>query len=237
MKLVHSDFLKFFGKVGDYVVYEWRGQLCLRRKPREPKPPSSPGQIAQQERMASIAIFYRALQEVGIYPYWQHAAMGMVMHGYNLLVKTNLPAFNYEGLICDFNKLQLTPDLLPLPDGLTLDVEADGTYRLVWTNTACLPGAKPDDRLRLLLMRDCDTFDPAELDIGDAARADGEVRFCIPEGLQDYAHLYVIFCSRAGWVCSKSRYFYIDGELIRLGLCRHAGAASFLIGQFLGRGV
>ena len=36
MKLVHSDFLKFFGKVGDYVVYEWRGQLCLRRKPEAP---------------------------------------------------------------------------------------------------------------------------------------------------------------------------------------------------------
>ena len=150
--------MNFSGKIGDYVVYEYRGKTCIRHKPREPKLPSSPGQVAQQERMASIAILYQALKEVGIYPYWQQAAQGRIAHGYNLLLKANLPAFNYEGLICDFAKLQPTPNLLPLPDGLELAAEAGGTWRLSWRNTPCIPRAKDDDRLWLLLMRDGDTY-------------------------------------------------------------------------------
>ena len=210
MKFKKNDFLDFTGKIGDYVVYEWRGQKCLRRKPREPKPPTSPRQVAQQERMASIAIFYQALKEVGIYPYWQEASKGQVAHGYNLLVKANLPAFNYEGLICDFTKLQLTPGRLRLPDGMELHAEADGSWRLTWTNTRCTPRTFRDDRLRLLLMRDEDTFDPEELDSGNATRADGEARFRIPEGLQDYPHLYAFFCSHTGLDCTKSRYFNLN---------------------------
>ena len=113
-----NDFFDFSGAIDDYIIYTRRGQKCLRRKPREPKPPTSPRQVAQQERMASVAIFYQALKEVGIYPYWQEASKGQLAHGYNLLVKANLPAFNYEGLICDFTKLQLTPGRLRLPDGM-----------------------------------------------------------------------------------------------------------------------
>ena len=206
----NNNFWDFTGKIGDYVVYKRRGQICLRRKPREPKPPTSPGQVAQQERVSSIAIFYQALKEVGIYPYWQRAAEGMVAHGYNLLLKANLPAFNYEGLICDFTKLQPTPDLLPLPDNLALAQDADDGWLLTWENTPCLPDAAADDSLRLLLMRDGDTFDPEEPDTGGAVRADGEARFRIPEGAEDYPHLYVFFCSRAGGKSSKSRYFNIN---------------------------
>ena len=66
-----NDFFDFSGAIDDYIIYTRRGQKCLRRKPREPKPPTSPRQVAQQERMASVAIFYQALKEVGIYPYWQ----------------------------------------------------------------------------------------------------------------------------------------------------------------------
>ena len=205
-----KNFWDFSGAIDDYIVYTRRGQKCLRRKPREPKLPASPGQVAQQERMASIAIFYQALKEVGIYPYWQEASKGHLTHGYNLLVKANLPAFNYEGLICDFTKLQLTPKGLRLPDGMMLDAETDGMWRLSWANTPCTPHALPDDRLRLFLMRDGDTFDPEELDAGGAVRADGEARFRIPEGLQDYPHLYAFFCSRADGKSSKSRYFNIN---------------------------
>ena len=203
------SFMNFSGKIGDYVVYEYRGKTCIRHKPREPKLPRSPGQVAQQERMASIAILYQALKEVGIYPYWQQAAQGRIAHGYNLLLKANLPAFNYEGLICDFAKLQPTPNLLPLPDGLELAAEAGGTWRLSWRNTPCIPRAKDDDRLWLLLMRDGDTFDPETVDTGNAQRSDGEARFRIPEQYQDYQHLYVLFCSKTGWECSKSRYFHL----------------------------
>ena len=98
----------FLGTIGDYVVYLYRGKRCIRRKPSKVKPPSAPGQVAQQERMASIAIFYQALKGVGIYDFWRQATEGMMLHGYNLLVQRNLPAFGGDGRICDFSKLQLT---------------------------------------------------------------------------------------------------------------------------------
>lgn len=111
----------YLGAIDDLIFYMYRGRRCIRKKPTKVKPPSSPGQVAQQERIASIAIFYQALKEVGIYPYWQKAAEGKVTNGYNLLVQQNLPAFNSNGMICDFSKIRLADGILTLPDELRVN--------------------------------------------------------------------------------------------------------------------
>lgn len=198
------------GKSGDFVVCSWRGRPYLRRRPETIAGFPSPGVAAQQERMASAAIFYQAMKEVGIYPFWQRAARGTQMNGYNLMLLENLPAFRGDGAIGDFAKLRPTPDLLPQPDGLELRGEAEGMWTLDWEPDTGLPGAAADDALRLLATRDAETFAFRPVDAGGALRGDGAARFSLPEDAKDHTHLFVYFCSRTGEVCTSSRYFTLN---------------------------
>ncbi len=203
-----SVFGNFTGVIDDLIVYKYRNRRCIRKKPAKVKPPSSPGQVAQQERMASVAIFYQALKEVGIYPYWQKAAEGKVTNGYNLLVQQNLPAFNSNGMICDFSKIRLADGILTLPDELRVnETEEAGVWLLEWTNTPHQVNARVDDCLKLFVMKDCETFDVEPLEAAEGRRRDGQVRFRLPAHLQEYPHLYVLFCSHTTGDCSKSKYF------------------------------
>ena len=195
----------------------YRGRRCIRKKPSKVKPPSTAGQVAQQERMASIAIFYQALKEVGIYAFWQQASEGMVQNGYNLLVKGNLPAFDGEGRICDFSKLRLTAGTVALPDGLRVYGAGEGAWRIAWENTPNQVNASPDDRLRLYVMRDSETFAVRPVACGHACRRDGEVTFRLPEELREYLHLYVVFCSSTGEECSENKYFCLTLNSLNYG--------------------
>lgn len=200
---------RFSGTVDNWIVYLHRGRQCIRKKPSKVKPPSAPGQVAQQERMASIAIFYQSLKEVGIYPWWRRAAEGMVENGYNLLVKNNLPAFGGEGRICNFSKLCLTTGPVALPDGMRVETAEEGQWKVVWEETPLQVNASPEDRVMLYAMKDWETFVVKPLPCGDARRRDGEATFLLPEGYKDYVHLYVVFCSHTGEECSKSSYFHL----------------------------
>ena len=196
------------GKIDDLVVYDHRGQKCARRIGKSRVPPS-PAQLAQRKRMASAVIFYQAMKEVGIVPYWEEAAKGQKASGYNLQVGANILVFGEDGAIGDVSKLQITPELLPLPDEFLVH-EANGFWQLQWLNPLYLPGAADDDVLHLLLMRDGETFDPQRIDSGSACRRDGNAFFSIPEASRDYCHLFAFFCSRTGWKCTKSRYFNLN---------------------------
>lgn len=199
----------FTGKIDGFIVYTHRNRRCIRRIPAAKHPPSTPGQLAQQERIAAIAIFFHSLKIAGIYPYWQKAAEGLLLTGYNLLVKTNLPAFSGEGNICDFSKLCISTGQLPLPDKMELQQEDNGEWILSWTNTPYTTGGKADDRLKVVVMKDFETFDVEQPDTGDYCRGDCRAIFRLPEKLKDYSHLYVIFCSRTDGKSSRSRYFKI----------------------------
>ncbi|WP_251619830.1 DUF6266 family protein [Odoribacter lunatus] len=205
------------GTIDNLIVYRYRNRRCIRRKPSKVKPPSAPGQVAQQERMASIAIFYQALKEVGIYTYWQRAAEGMLLNGYNLLVKGNLPAFSGDGRICDFSKLRLTTGALALPDGLRVSRVEEGMWTVAWENTPNQVNASPDDRLQLYVMRDSETFAVKLLACGEVRRCDGRVSFRLPEELREYSHLYVAFCSHTEKRCSESKYFSLILKSIDYG--------------------
>lgn len=203
-------FDRFFGTVDGLIVYMHRNQRCIRRKPLSVKPPTAPGQLAQQERMASIAIFYHALKSAGIYSWWQKAAEGMVVNGYNLLVKLNLPAFGREGMICDFTKIRITTGTVALPDALRVKPAGDKRWRIEWVNPPCQVNAGADDRLWLYVMKDSETFDVESVATGGVCRQDGGAEFTLPEELADYPHLYVVFSSQESGTCSESKYFNIN---------------------------
>lgn len=200
-------FSAFTGKLEGIVVYMHRNQRCIRSKPSVRRRLSSPGVLAQQERIAALSIFYRALEDVGMYGCWQKAAEGLPQSGYNLLVKANLPAFSGQGTIGDFSKIQLTEGRVCLPDNLRLQPMEGDRWLLTWNNTPYSPWSKEDDRLWIGLMKDEETFDIEPLKIGDCNREQEQAIFRIPPLLKDYVHLYVVFCSCTDGTCSKSRYF------------------------------
>lgn len=198
----------FSGRYGDAIFYPYRNLTCVRQMPKEMPAPTSPGQLAQQERIASIGILYRAMKEAGLYPYWQKAAEGLTWNGYNLLVKANLPAFGHDGTICDFSKIQLSAGKVALPDNLRQEKDADGNRVVKWDNNPLKTNARDDDRVWLAAMKDRETFDIQLLDTDEACRRDGRVLVRLPEILKNYLHLYVAFCSPANGECSASRYFF-----------------------------
>ena len=133
--ILDENLFNFTGRIGDYVVYWYRGKKCIRKRPKAPKGPPTPGMVTQQKRMQSASIFYHALKKAGIYPYWQKAAEGKVENGYNLITKVNMSAFDGEGQICDFTKLHPTPRLLASPNGMTLSPTGDSMWKLTWKNS------------------------------------------------------------------------------------------------------
>lgn len=186
--------LLFKGKADGLIYYEYRGLPCVRRMPRNVQPPHAPGQIAQQERIAAVAIFYQALKEVGIYAYWQKAAERKVQTGYNLLVQANLQAFDAEGNICDFSKLRMTPDTLPLPDSLSLQAGEREEWQVTWKTSVPHPGASDDDRLVVALMEGNAANYEVELpDVGNFRRGDGEAVFRLPGKFEEYEKMYLYF--------------------------------------------
>ncbi|MDY4042482.1 MAG: hypothetical protein SOY65_01550 [Marinifilaceae bacterium] len=199
------------GIIGDHVLYTRNGRTRLRQRPSPSLKPVAPGVAAQRERMASVAIFYRCARDAGLFPFWQRASAGSQMNGYTLLTRENLPAFEADGTIRDFDKLQPTPDLMPLPDHLGITPSADGGWTIRWDVSEWLPGTAADDRLCLLVMRDESTFALKPLDTGGARRADGEAHFTLPDELTDFKHLFVYFtCSRTEATSSKSKYFDLN---------------------------
>lgn len=194
------------GRIGDFVVYQYRNRRCIRQVPRHTTAPSTPGQVAQQERIAALAIFYQAMKEVGIYRHWQEAAKGMVQTGYNLLVKANLPAFDGNGRICDFPRLLLTTGRLRLPGDLRVSPSEAGTVAVEWSHHP-FPRTAPDDRLHALLLKDGESFDLLPADTGGSRRDECRALIRLPEEGKDFPHLYLFFCSETSGECTNSLYF------------------------------
>lgn len=207
--ILDENLFNFTGRIGDYVVYWYRGKKCIRKRPKAPKGPPTPGMVTQQKRMQSASIFYHALKKAGIYPYWQKAAEGKVENGYNLITKVNMSAFDGEGQICDFTKLHPTPRLLASPNGMTLSPTGDSMWKLIWKNSPNTGCTGNEDLLQVLLMRDNRSFALKPADTGGARRKDGEALIKVPEELENYVHLFAFFCSEADGKCSESRYFYL----------------------------
>lgn len=82
------------------------GKICVRHKPDGYKP-SGATQLAQQRRIASVNILYKALKAVGLAGYWKEADKPLGWSGYNLFVSRNIPAFDPDGLIGDAEKVCL----------------------------------------------------------------------------------------------------------------------------------
>ncbi len=203
-----SDFKGLRGKLGGVVVYERLGTLCVRRRPDGFKPAGA-GQLAQQRRMASANIFYKAAKHAGVAAYWKDAPKPAGCTGYNLFIRENIRAFSAEGLLEAPEKVKLTVKTgLELPDGPVLEREAEGKAVVRWKNVTNYPGCAADDRLVVVLMRGGRHFDLRYLHAptGIARRGDERCEIVLPAPLAAYGLVYVFMLSADGRQVSNSLY-------------------------------
>ncbi|MCM1440937.1 MAG: hypothetical protein NC131_17315 [Roseburia sp.] len=197
------------GKIGNCTVYKRLGKTCVRSCPDSRKLTSA-GQVAQQRRIASIAILYKAVKIVGLNACWKAADKPAGWTGYNLFVTKNLPAFDSDGLIGDAEKVCLTVGTgIYLPDELAIRQTGENTWALTWKNVTCYPTCHAGDRMMLTFMQGRDRFAIKILnEAGVASRSDEYIEFELPAEWQGYTHLYCFMRSETGTV-SDCKHFLL----------------------------
>lgn len=198
------------GKLGGCTVYDRMGETCVRTLP-ESRKLTGKEVIAQQRRIASIAILYKALKSAELAKYWNDAEKPSGWSGYNLFVSKNLPAFTPDGLIGDADKVCLTVGTgIYLPDELSIRRGGENTWTLTWKNVTSYPGNDAGDCMILALMQGKDRFAIKIFDeAGVIRRRDEYAELILPAAWQGYTHLYCFMRSETGKV-SDSRHFLLD---------------------------
>lgn len=197
----------FSGQVGDLIVYGYGGNTYVRRKPKRVM--RCDAVLEQQERIAGVAALYQAVKAGGLLPIWEKAAQGSGLTAYNWFVRANQKCFTKDGAVGDFGQLVLSVGELALPDRLELAPLGEGEWELRWENESIFPPCEGSDRLAVALVKDERGFVVKVPDIGDWQRKHCRALIRLPTDLQEYKHLFVLFCSADGDAVSKSKYFYL----------------------------
>lgn len=210
MAIVEDGLLKGArGRIGNFIFYQCQGKTYVREIGKAKERKFSSGALEQQERFSSVVMLYQAVKAANLYKYWQKAAKRSTLSGYNLFVQHHLPAFTGDGIISDFNKLQLTVGKLQYPNGMALTYDGNGVWTMTWRNNYPYPGVSDDDRLVVAFMKREDVFTIKIPDIGDYHRRDCRATIRRPESLQEYTHLYCYFYSATSDEATVSRYFQL----------------------------
>lgn len=198
MAIINSPIGKSLqGKLGkQFTVYQCLGKTVLRLLP-ESYQPSGNGPKAQQCRIRSLNILYKAVKASGFSDCWKKAERPPGWSGFNYFIAKNLPAFSPEGLIGDPDKVYITTGTgIFLPDEMMLCREGEYTWTLTWKNTTLYPGSRKEDRVIAVLMRGKNHFDLKVLHPeGVACRKEKHARIEIPVEWQEYTHLYCFMYS------------------------------------------
>lgn len=96
-KTVGGAFGRVRGKVGDAIGASWKGISIVRQMPLSVANPRTIAQMTQRNKFAQVVAVARELLADLIHTYWDPFAK--YMSGYNAFIKTNIDAFNSEGLL------------------------------------------------------------------------------------------------------------------------------------------
>lgn len=214
MSIVKKGILKGCkGRIGGYVIYEYRGQTCIRKLPDKERIKLTPEMVEQQGRVAGTAALYQAMKAAGLLPAWQEATRGTRWTGYNLFVKLNQRAVKGTGKVGRFEEVLLSVGELENPSRMEVRRMDAEQVEVTWQEEVELPrGCREDDRLRAVLLREGEEGPEMAIpEIGDWQRKHcrAVIRLPTKEG-KSYEHLFCYFCSADGKRFSRSRYFYIS---------------------------
>ncbi len=206
-----KSFLDFHGRMGDFVVYELNGKLCMRRVVEEPV--MCKGLVEQQQRMKSAAILYRAMKGAGLLEGWRLAEKPAGWSAYNLFLQRNLMALTENGMVADFKNLAVTEGRVWCPEvgisdeglgisdeGLMMNEEGVVEYVVGWRNEwEGVAHCRGDDRLGAVLMRgEAKWFEMKRLEVAGGLREEGRAVVRVPEEWRGWRYLYCFMVSMDG---------------------------------------
>ena len=143
------------GMVGPVVLYSMNGKDYIRSAIKERSKDSwSPEQVIYRQKVSKTAAFWKQLSKNPIRETYNLAAVNM--SGYNLFLKTNLPAFVGDGTKMDLERLHLSFGSLPLPLQLkAVAVKGDPTkWNVSWKDDSGIGLSRNSDELLVMFAHD-----------------------------------------------------------------------------------
>ena len=182
----------FSGKVGAVVGSSWKGVNYIKSLPG-PNASNTEAQQKQRSRFKSVVSLASSLMSSLIRPVWN--LVGGKMTGYNLFVKTNMPAFDESGTLVNYSDFHASMGALPLPENLNIQDDADvvSGIELSWKDDSGTGIGNADDKLHLLVM----TADKVHILNTASIRSDQSAEITLPVPAGD-VHVYAFFGTADG---------------------------------------
>jgi len=146
------------GAIGPIVYSNYNGKHYIRSKMKDRAKGSwSPEQVLYRQKVSRTAAFWKLIKDNPVRNTYILAAEKM--SGYNLFLKTNLPAFTADGSKMDLDRLHLSFGTLPLPLHLNAIAEQGDSTKLnvSWKDDSGIGISHKSDELMVVFAHD-ETF-------------------------------------------------------------------------------
>jgi hypothetical protein len=193
------------GMVGPVVFYTIKGKTFVRSAIKERQKDSwSPEQVIYRQKVSKTAAFWKSLAKNPIRETYNLAAENM--SGYNLFLKTNLPAFGGDGTQMDLERLHLSAGTLPLPLQLkAVAVEGDPTkWKVSWKDDSGIGLSQSIDKLVVVFAQDGKFSHPVSTGV---LRNQESAIIPFPESAGIVQGMYLSFASVERVLYSVDQYF------------------------------
>ncbi len=186
------------------------GKTYYRRRPERYRDACTAVQQLQRGRMPAAVAFYRNLKDTFISRIWRTSAREEGCSGYNLFVKHNINAFDLEGVIADYSKINLSYGTLPLPEHLRVERTGDNEVRIRWDNPLPVSYSRQNDRLFAAAIYSSNPFEVRFPDTKGICRQNLSATLVLTNQPEDEIHLYLFFGSVQPENYSVQHYFIIN---------------------------
>ena len=195
------------GAIGAVVFYKMRGKSYARKAPGDRAKNSwSEGQRTYFTKFGKAAAYWRQSTPQAIKTIFDLAAENMT--GYNLFLKTNLPAFSADGSEIDFEYMHLSAGKLPLPHHLRAQRVAGDPEKVevTWTDDSENGLASSRDVLMMTVVRDGKFTAPIATGV---FRKQQSAVLQLPAGIGIIQGIYLSFASKERELYSADQWFGI----------------------------
>jgi len=193
------------GMIGPVVFYKLNGKSYARTAPKERDKNSwSDGQLNYRKKVSKLAAFWRQVTPLPIRQIWNLAAEQM--SGYNLFLKTNLPAFSADGLEIDPEWLHFSSGKLPLPHKLkAIRIVGDpNNIEVTWQDDSDIGLALSNDEMTMVIAHEGKFTAPIATGI---VRKQQTAAITLPSGIGEIQGIYLYFASDIRMLYSQDQYF------------------------------
>jgi len=195
------------GKVGPVVYVNFNGRNYVRIAPKERKKNSwSPKQVTYRKKFSKVCNFWSGTVPTKIKQIWDLDAERM--NGFNLFVKTNLPAFGSDGTVSDPERIHFSTGKLPLAHKLTAERTPDelGKVAVTWHNDSDSILESTRDELMMVIDFEGKIWGPI---LTGALRKQESAVIQLPAGLETVKGIYLFFGNEERELYSVDEYFGI----------------------------